>query len=392
MRNAFLTLLTVLFITFGAHGAEKTLHTFKHTDGLNPYAGLTEDYQGNLYGTTWFGGSLGQGVVFELVRSQNWTEQILYNFSGGLDGGVPSSPLLRDSAGNLYGTTQSGGQYGAGTVFALLLTRSGWTERVLWTFNGTSDGNAPSGNLAYVRGSVYGTTQLAGGNCDCGTVYKLSDVNSRPVLTVLHHFTGENDGGSPLGGLVADSAGNLYGTTYNEGPNGTGTVFELSPSGDNWVGRLLFVFAHNGSNGAYSTAPLVLDRTGNLYGTTSSGGAFSAGVVFELNPTTGNESTLYNFTGGQDEGAPGGGVALDSAGNLYGTTSGAEFGLGTVFELTPTTAGWKETTLYTFTGQADGDTPESGVILDEKARALFGSASGLQGGTPGSVYAITAAQ
>ena len=290
-----------------AAGKETVLYSFTGAaDGGYPLAGVTLDSTGNLYGTTYGGGSAKAGVVFELDASGQ--ETVLYSFSGGVDGAFPQASVMRDSAGNLYGTTSSGGASGAGVVYELDATGH---ETVLYSFTGGADGGYPSSGLIRdSAGNLYGTTPY-GGTAGAGVVFKVDTTGHE---TVLYTFTGLADGSEPNGGLVRDSAGNLYGTTYGGG--GYGDVFEVDPTGHETV---LYSFT-GGADGRYPFAGVMRDSAGNLYGTTYYGGPAGAGVVYKLN-TTGVETVLYSFTGGADGGQPQAGVIGDSIGNLYGTTS-----------------------------------------------------------------------
>ena len=391
-------------------------------DGAAPAAGLISDSKGNLYGTAAYGGDTsgsscpgqnpptGCGVIFELsppsVGGGPWTETVLYTFTGGSDGGVPYAGLTFDSKGNLYGTTSHGGDTsgsncsgigGCGVVFELSPPSVGggpWTETVLCTFTGGSDGGVPYAGLIFdAGGNLYGTTS-GGGSSTYGVVFELSPPSGGSPWneTVLYAFTGVDDGESPLASLIFDSKGNLYGIAFG-GKAGYGVAFELTPpSGGSgpWNEAVLYTF-HSRSDGAYPYAGLIFDSKGNLYGTTSNGGDTSGsnckatrgcGVVFELSPPTGGsgmwtETTPYSFTGGSDGGYPDAGLIFDSKGNLYGTTgqggnlsgsncSGSS-GCGVVFELIPPTGGtgsWTESVLYTFNGGGDGADPSAGLIFD----------------------------
>src|ERR1017187_6579352 len=401
-------------------------------DGAAPAAGLISDSKGNLYGTAAYGcdtsGSscpgqnppTGCGVIFELsppsVGGGPWTETVLYTFTSGSDGGVPYAGLTFDSKGNLYGTTSHGGDTsgsncsgigGCGVVFELSPPSVGggpWTETVLCTFTGGSDGGVPYAGLIFdAGGNLYGTTS-GGGSSTYGVVFELSPPSggsSRWNETVLYAFTGVDDGESPLASVIFDSKGNLYGIAFG-GKAGYGVAFELTPpSGGSgpWNEAVLYTF-HSRSDGAYPYAGLIFDSKGNLYGTTSNGGDTSGsnckatrgcGVVFELSPPTGGsgmwtETTPYSFTGGSDGGYPDAGLIFESKGNLYGTTgqggnpSGSNFigssGCGVVFELSPPTGGtgsWTESVLYTFNGGGDGADPSAGLIFDAKGN-FYGTA------------------
>jgi uncharacterized repeat protein (TIGR03803 family) len=307
-------------------GSETVLYNFKlAVSGSNPYAGPIMESAGNLYGTT----NLGQaqsdtGCVFKLTPTGSLT--VLYTFTCTTqtcpNGANPHSPLYRDTAGNLYGTTFDGVH---GNVFKLTTTD---TLTVLHTFGGSPDGSQPlAGVVADSTGNLYGTT-TAGGTSGNGTVFKVTTVG---VETVLHSFAGSTDGSSPDGNLIIDSSSNLYGTTASGGANGFGTVFKMTTKG---VITTLHTFK-GGTDGANPMENLVRDSAGNLYGTTYNGGAHSAGTIFKVT-SAGVETVLYSFTGGTDGGYPISGLIRDSAGNLYGTTSSAgSNGKGTVFKLVP---------------------------------------------------------
>jgi uncharacterized repeat protein (TIGR03803 family) len=354
---------------FLAHAQTETvLYNFTgEPDGSYPFAGLVRDGKGNLYGTTTSGGAFNQGAVF--VVSKRGAEKVLYSFQGGSDGSYPNGALLRDKAGNLYGTTSFGGgttacTNGCGTIFQV--TPSG-DENILYRFTGGSDGSKPQSALIRdAKGNLYGTAS-GGGDFFWGTVFKLLPA---AILTTLYAFTGNLDGGFPYGSLVRDSKGNLYGTTQDMGALYAGTVFEISKSGAETV---LYSFA-GGSDGEFPQAGLVRDPEGNLYGTTLTGGGStgcsgSCGTVFKVTPA-GDETVLYRFTGGTDGGNPLCVLARDKDGNLYGTTPIAGSSQGTVFEIT---AGGKQKVLYSFSGAADGANPIGGVIRDGKGN-LYGNA------------------
>jgi uncharacterized repeat protein (TIGR03803 family) len=327
-------------------------------------------------------GALTLAVVCTLLLiaarpAQAQTETVLYNFTGGSDGSRPQSSLIADGAGNLYGTTALGGtcpgwnQYGCGVVFEISPNGSGgWKQTVLHTFAAPPDGAKPlfSPVIFDKSGNLYGTTQW-GGASNVGTVFELSPAGASWTATILYSFTGGADGGHPAAGLVMDPAGNLYGTGQTGGANGQGTVFKLSPSG---AETLLYTFGSQSGDGSYPFAGLVLDETGNLYGTTLSGGANGGGTVFKLAPT-GTETVLYSFGSRSGDGSnpDGGFLIFDNNGNLYGTTlSGGANGGGTVFKLAPTGT---ETVLYSFGSRSgDASNPWSGLVFDEKGN-LYGT-------------------
>jgi uncharacterized repeat protein (TIGR03803 family) len=308
-----------------ASGVEKVLYNFTGSaDGGAPWGALVRDSQGNLYGTTFYNGAYGSGVVFMTTRAG--VETVLHTFTGGADGADPWAGLLRDAQGNLYGTTVYGGLYNDGTVFKV--TPSG-TETVLYTFRGT-DGAYPVGALIQdAAGNFYGTTN-AGGAHGYGAVFKLT---LSGVLSVLYSFTGGADGNAPYSSLVQDSQGNLYGTTYYGGANNHGTVFEVSPSGSE---RVLHSFIQAGVDGGNPVAGLVQDSNGSLFGTTSTGGSYNDGTVFMVIPAGNIYRTVYSFTAGADGGRPNGGLVVDAQDNLYGITqSYGTYGGGAAFRLAP---------------------------------------------------------
>jgi uncharacterized repeat protein (TIGR03803 family) len=352
------------------------LYTFTGgTDGGVSFAGLTRDKEGNLYGTTSSGGDdncsdlgPGCGVVFKVDGADN--ETALYTFTGGTDGGVPFAGLTRDEGGNLYGTTSIGGSFGNGTVFKLDNTGQLTVLHSFCSAPNCADGSTPYAGVIPYAGKLYGTT-IGGGPFDAGVVFEL-DLSGKE--TVLHTFcpSGGNctDGASP-NGLIHDGAGNLYGTTTSGGANGGGTVFKLSPTG---VETVLHSFA-GGADGATPLAGLIRDEAGNLYGTTELGGPSGSGTVFKVD-AAGNETVLYSFTGATDGGYSEASLIRDGEGNLYGTTFGGGLDssycssfCGVVFKVD--TAG-RETVLYSFTGGSDGENPSAGLTWG-KAGTLYGT-------------------
>jgi uncharacterized repeat protein (TIGR03803 family) len=356
-------------------GGEAVAHSFTGgADGSSPYASVICDSAGNVYGTTAFGGSAGVGVVYRVDGLGH--ESVLYTFTGGNDGGFPFAGLIRDSAGNLYGTTNGGGQYGAGVVFKL---DAKGHETVLYSFTGGNDGGYPYGGLIRdSAGNLYGAA-CCGGSTGNGVVFKLSPSGQE---SVLWNFTGGNDGGFPYAGsLVLDSTGNLYGTTNGGGQYGAGVVYKVSGMNQESV---IYSFT-GGSDGGYPYSGVILDSAGNLYGTTSYGGSAGAGVVYKIDPTN-HEDVLYSFTGMADGAYP---VALvrDSTGNLYGAANGGgPAGVGAVFELDTSL---HETVLYGFPA-LDGCGPWATVTQDS-AGNFYGTTPGCGSAGAGVVYKINAA-
>lgn len=314
------------------------------------------------------GGTLAMGLMLLIPgRAATPTLTSLYSFTGGSDGAFPEARLVLSSTGILYGTTYSGGASGWGTVFQLAppsVSGGPWSQRVLYSFTGGNDGANPLGSVIIGKNSVlYGTT-FQGGSKGYGTVFQLTPATGG-VWTekTLYTFTGGNDGGSPQAGLAISSIGVLYGTTYFGGTSGQGTVFQLTQSGGVWTEKVLYNFL-GGNDGANPQAPLALSTTGVLYGTTYTGGSAGWGTVFSLTPGTGGswtESVLYTFTGAADGGSPQAGITLASNGVLYGSTfwggnvtacplGGYPQGCGTVFQLANSGGTWTETVLLTFQG------------------------------------------
>jgi uncharacterized repeat protein (TIGR03803 family) len=323
-----------------------TLYEFTGgNDGKDPSGPLAFDKAGNLYGTTGDGGAYGNGVVFELspAAGGGWTESVLYAFTGVPDGVSPFNGVTLDAAGNIYGTTFQGG-IESGVVFELTpQAGGGWNESVLYTFGYGTDGGYPQGSLIFdTAGNLYGTTTSGGDrNCGevdgCGVVFELkANASGGWLYNVIFTFNGVN-GGSPSGQMVFDASGNLYGATAVGGQlsacdgSGCGVVFELSPgAGGGWSESVLFVFrvAGGGYDGPAGTLinGIARDSAGNLYGTAYSGGTGGSdgnGLVFKLSRGLGGswrETVLYDFVGGSAGGSPLTGVTLDAAGNVFGTT------------------------------------------------------------------------
>ena len=316
-----------------AHGqSESVLHSFTNSpDGATPrFVAPVLDMQGTLYGTTNYGGAYGYGTVFEVTSSG--TEKILHSFNvNGKDGFYPEAGLVRDAKGNLYGTTAEGGPDTIyGTVFKLTPTKKGWTETILHSFGASGDGSQPTAVPALDKaGNLYCTT-FYGGASNFGTVF---EVTSSGTEKVLWSFGTGADGANPLAGVIL-SKGILYGTTTAGGAYGSGTVFEVTLRGTETI---LHSFENNDLDGVTPYSGLVIDTSGNLYGTTLAGGGSGgvAGIVFEIT-SSGTYIILHNFGATGDGANPWGGMVFDRSGNLWGTTPfGGANELGTVFKVTP---------------------------------------------------------
>jgi uncharacterized repeat protein (TIGR03803 family) len=380
------------------HAAAKSLTlltTFNGYSGKYPLGSLIADSAGNLYGTTEFGGASGHGTVFKLAPpaagQTAWTETVLIAFNG-KNGAYPNGSLIADPAGNFYGTTLGGGTSCCGTVFQLTPPASGqtaWTETIITAFSGNNGASPGVGLIADDAGNLYGTTNL-GGESGYGTVFRLTPPATGQTVwpeAILFSFAGAN-GENPFGSLIADRAGYLYGTTQQGGSSrtcthGCGTVFKLTPpppGKTGWTETVLTIF--NGKKGKFPLGALLADSAGNLYGMTQYGGRSGHGTVFKLTPpasgqTAWTEAVLTAFTG-RNGAFPEASLIVDGAGNLYGMTpAGGTSGYGTVFKLTPPAAGktaWTETVLAAFTG-GNGANPFGSLIADT-AGNLYGTTSG----------------
>ena len=344
-------------------------------EGGHPYAGMVMDGAGNLYGTALSDGANYFGTVYKIDAHGH--ETTLHNFTDGTDGGFPWSLPVLDNDCNLYGTTQNGGAGGYGTLFKLDTVGH---LTVLHAFSG-ADGNAPRGGLIRdASGNIYGTTEF-GGVSDMGVVFKL---NPDGTYTVLHSFNGAPDGGAPVGTLLLDAAGNLWGVTVNGGTSGLGTAFKIDSAGNETI-----IHTFTGPDGAYPLAGLVQDSTGNLYGAASAGGTQQWGIIYRID-TKGVFTILYNFPGGTAGAAPYN-VVRDGAGNFYGVAAGDgdaiacpwSDGCGLVFKVD--SAG-NETVLHTFddtdgafgtevfqdaAGNLYGTTMEGGIVACDANPATF---------------------
>jgi uncharacterized repeat protein (TIGR03803 family) len=419
---AALTLSFIICATTGSHAAatEKVLFSFgafPGDDGTYPEGSLVFDAAGNLYGTTAAGGDKSYGAVYELSPSDDgWIETVLYSFCAGCAVGTsPVGNLAIDSAGNLYGTTFEGGSSecyagggGCGVVFELSPGSGGWTETVLYTFLGGADGAFPIAGLAFDKaGNLYGTTTYGGvGPCQfgtvsgCGVVFKLSRNSSGGWNeSILHSFQGGSDGDNPSARLTLDAAGNVYGTTAGTAPNDPGTVFKLVQTSSGWEERVLYRFKGR-ADGNSPEADVTFDKAGSIYGTTRYGGTgkcsaygySGCGTVYKLehSETGWAETVLHSFTGGNDGEDPATGVIFNAKGDLYGTTVAGPNDCGAVFRLTPASTGkWNLVDLHQFQcSLSDGGSPLGDLILDSSGN-IYGTTQ--EGGayTYGTAFEVT---
>jgi len=365
LATVVVVLLTALAPSPASAQAFKVLHAFgKGTDGQTPFTGLIQGSGSNRYGTTVYGGAGQYGTVYKL--SSTGKESVLYNFcskTNCADGADPEGGVIPDSQGNLYGTTGFGGTHNDGIIYKI---SSSGRETILYSFKGGTDGKQPLGSLLEdSKGNFYGVTIFGGGSANVGTVFKLAASGKE---SIVYRFTGGTDGAKPFSGVIQDSQGNLYGTTYEGGASGNGVIFEISSAGTE---STLYTFT-GGADGAAPATSLILDSEGNLYGTASAGGNGN-GTLFEWVKATGNLNVLYTFCSRSncaDGSTPLQAVVQDTHGNFYGTTYfGGSDNYGTVFEFA---SGGTETVLHNFSG-TDGIHPYEGGLLLDSNGTLYGT-------------------
>jgi uncharacterized repeat protein (TIGR03803 family) len=364
------------------------LHSFGGPDGAGPLLGVIADAKGAFYGTTAFGGKAANGTIFKLTPSKSgYSEKVLHSFSGGSEGYAPDG-LVGGNDGVLYGGTLAGGQngcgVGCGTVFKLTPKKSGYAFSVVYRFRPGNDANQPVGTPVLDKdGAIYGVTQF-GGSSNNGAVFKLTPGKSGYTERVLYSFPGGAGGTLPQAGLTIDTSGSLYGTTYYGGTGscggGCGTVFKLAPSKSGYTDKVLYSF-RNDSDGVAPSAALTVDEsTGAIFGTTEFGGADFYGTVFKLTPSGSDyiESIVYRFNGSADGGYPEGQLLLSANGVLFGTTArgpGSKYpkGLGTLFQLTPSGSSYAFKLIYGFLRPSGGSDPDWSTLISDAKGALYGT-------------------
>jgi uncharacterized repeat protein (TIGR03803 family) len=354
------------------------------------------DAAGNLYGTSVLGGEFGGGTVWELSPvSGGWVHTVLYSFTGSADGGEPYKGVSLDADGNLYGTAVTGGsgscEGGCGVVYKLSKSGDTWTQSVIHAFTG-ADGSGPGARVTVdAHGNLFGMTPT-GGDFGLGTIYNLHPKsNGTWAFRVIHSFTGGSDGSSGSAGRMLVRGSHLFGATTTGGDNGHGTIFELAQASSGWTLRTLYAFLGQ-PDGSFPYGALLFDPAGNLYGTTYYGGTSDLGTAYQLTRASGGswtEKVIYGFKSGQDGNSSISNLVSDSAGNLYGTTSEGGLGSGTIFALAPSQSGsWHETLPHLFGGSPDGAFPYAGMV--NGGNGVFYGAT-VHGGTDGegAIYKFT---
>ena len=389
----------VFFLSLAAATATTTEVIFSCEEDEGEYADtdLETDSAGNIYGTTVLGGDFGGGTVFQLSPTPTgWVQTVLYSFTGGADGGEPYKGVTIDGKGNLYGTAVTGGsgscEGGCGVLYKLTNSGGKWTHTVVHAFTGGYDGSGPGARVTLdPSGNIYGMTPT-GGAYGLGTIYKVRQDNKASDLQVIHAFTGGADGAAGSAGRMILRHGHIYGAVTAGGTYGSGVVFELRPRGrGEWDFRTIYSFRGQ-PDGVFPYGALLFDHLGNIYGTTYYGGENGIGSVYQLSPRAigeWNESVLYSFQEGSDGNSPISNLVDDGVGNLYGTTSEGGLGRGTIFKLSPTGNGqWIETVVHAFQGPPDGGFAYNGMVVD-----AFGNFYGatVHGGDEddGAVYKFT---
>jgi len=420
IRLGIALLTSALIVAPALAQTYQVIHRFSGGgDGSHPLDGLSIDRAGNLYGTASAGGitqgscaaDSGCGVVFQMKHTgSGWVLNPLYSFTGSPDGQHPLARVIIGPDGALYGTTQLGGQVGqigddCGVVYRLTPPANSphsaiypWNETILYSPSGQGDDGCDlinAGGLAFDRsGNLYGTTYFGGtGGPYLGTVFELTHSGDEWTESVVHNFAGGYDGENPSAGVTVDSAGNVFGTTNLGGCEFCqGTAFQVAPSQSGWTESILHAFIYDDPDGNEPEGGVILDGSGNLYGSTVGGGSGYGGTLFQIMPSGDdwNLNLIYSFEG---EFGPFSDLLLDSAGNLYGTAyTDGRFGAGSVYKLSPSLGGWTYTSLYDFHGDGDGAGPESNLVMDSAGNLYGTTAAGGSGNCQsgcGVVFEIT---
>ncbi|MBV9571361.1 MAG: hypothetical protein JO056_08980 [Alphaproteobacteria bacterium] len=372
-----LALLATSSLIAASHAATvKVIYSFQGgADGEYTDTDVVRDAAGNLYGSSVQGGTHASGTVWQLHPNGDgtWTHTVLYNFTGGADGAEPYKGVTLDAAGNLYGTAVTGGggvcEGGCGVAYKLTKDSGGsFTQSVIHQFQGTDDGQGPGARLTVDdSGNVYGMAPIGGVN-GMGTIYQMTPAqHGKYKFKVLYAFNGADGIGGSAGALVLRS-GDLYGAATAGGANGSGSIYRLKQNKmGRWKFAVLYSFKEE-PDGGFPYGGLTFDALGNIYGTTYYAGENDVGCVWQLSPHKGRwkEQVLYSFQGGADGAASIANVNFDSAGNLYGTTSeGGAAGTGVIFKLKPGAHGWKESVVHSFAGPPDGAFAYNGMVNGE---------------------------
>jgi len=390
--------LALLATAAWAASSTRLIYSFAgNADGEYTDTELAIDRTGNLYGTSVQGGRFGAGTVFQVTPAGVHT--VLYNFTGGTDGGEPYKGVTLDAEGNLYGTAVTGGggscEGGCGVVFKLTNSGGTWTHSVIHTFTGGNDGSGPGSPVSFDKhGNLYGTTPT-GGSHSMGVIFQMKPNGTGGwFFRVIHGFTGGADGaGGSAGRILVSPAGRLYGTCTTGGVNGFGIVYEMFLHQGTWHFTTLYAFQGH-PDGRFPYGGLVSDNQGNLYGTTYYAGANDLGTVYKLTNVQGtwNETVLYSFKGGLDGDSPISTMVADAAGDLYGTTSDGgspSCNCGTIFKMTHTTNGkWIEGVAYRFQGAPRPGFSYNGMVTDS-AGNFFGATVHGGSGNDGAIYGFT---
>jgi uncharacterized repeat protein (TIGR03803 family) len=392
------TAVLLLGISAAKASTTEVIYSFAgDADGEYADTDLAIDGVGNLYGSTVLGGDFGSGTVWQLAPSgSSWAHAVLYSFTSGTDGSEPYKGVTLDAEGNLYGTAVAGGsgscEGGCGVVYKLTNSGGTWTQTVIHAFTGGDDGSGPGARVAVdPQGNVYGMTPT-GGAFGLGTIYQLHPgASGNYTFKVIHSFTGGTDGSSGSAGKMVLRDGYLYGAATTGGAFGSGTVFQLTPTQvGEWDFKILYSFRGQ-PDGVFPYGALLFDRSGDIFGTTYYGGVNGIGAVYQLAPRpTGEwkERVLYSFADGGDGNSPISHLNFDSVGNLYGTTSEGGLGSGTIFKLTRGPNGsWVESLPHLFQGPPDAAFPYSGMI--NRAGSFYGATTHGGDNDDGAIYKFT---